>query len=78
MAMISITWTDWRTHGLLRLARIATAVLVVAVSCLAAPGVRAASESEAGARAVIAETVEEVLAVLRDKSVSPQSRIRSI
>jgi len=62
----------------LRLVGTTTAVLVAALSCLAAPGVRAASESEAGARAVIAETVEEVLAVLRDKSVSAQSRIRSI
>jgi phospholipid transport system substrate-binding protein len=62
----------------LRLVGTTTAVLVAALSCLAAPGVRAASESEAGARAVIAETVEEVLAVLRDKSVSTQSRIRSI
>jgi len=78
MAMISITWTDWRAHGVLRLVGTTTAVLVAALSCLAAPGVRAASESEAGARAVIAETVEEVLAVLRDKSVSTQSRIRSI
>jgi phospholipid transport system substrate-binding protein len=78
MAVISITWTDWRAHGVLRLVGTTTAVLVAALSCLAAPGVRAASESEAGARAVIAETVEEVLAVLRDKSVSAQSRIRSI
>jgi phospholipid transport system substrate-binding protein len=78
MAMISITWTDWRAHGLLRLARIATAVLVAAVNCLAVPGVRAAAESEVGARAVIAETVEEVLAVLRDKSVPTEDRIRSI
>ena len=78
MAMISITWTDWRVHGALRFVGTTTAVLVAALSCLVAPGVRAASESEAGARAVIAETVEEVLAVLRDKSVSTQSRIRSI
>ena len=78
MKMISIIWTDWRAHGVLRLVGAATAVLVAALSCLAAPGVRAASESEVGARAVIAETVEEVLAVLRDKSVSTQGRIRSI
>ncbi len=78
MAMISITWTDWRAHGLLRLARIPTAVLVAALSCLAAPGVRAVAESELGARAVIAETVEEVLVVLRDKSVSTEDRIHSI
>jgi phospholipid transport system substrate-binding protein len=78
MTMISITWTDWRAHGALRLASTAAAVLVAALSCLVAPGVRAATESEAGARAVIAETVEEVLAVLRDESVSTQGRIRSI
>ncbi len=78
MTMISITWTDWRARGLLRLARIATAVLVAALSCLAASGVRAAAESELGARAVIAATVEEVLEVLRDKSVPTEDRIRSI
>jgi len=78
MAMISITRTDWRASGLLRLARIATAVLVAAVSCLAAPGVRAAAESEAGATAVVDEMVKEVLAALRDKSVPTQKRIRSI
>ena len=76
--MSSITWTERRTHAMLRLARTATAILV-AVSCgLAAPGVRAATESEAGARAVIAETVDEVLAVLHDKSVPTEDRIRSI
>jgi phospholipid transport system substrate-binding protein len=78
MAMISITRTDFRTHRVLRSARTATAVLVAAVSCLAAAGARAATESGAGARAVIAETVEEVLAVLRDKSVPTEDRIRSI
>ncbi len=78
MTTISITWTDWRIHGALRLARMATAVLVAALGCLAAPGVRAATESEAGARVVIAETVEEVLAVLRDESTPTEDRIRSI
>jgi phospholipid transport system substrate-binding protein len=78
MVMISITWTDWRAHGVLRLVGTATAILAVALGCLVAPGVRAATQAEAGARAVIAETVEEVLAVLRDKSVSTQGRIRSI
>ncbi len=63
---------------MLRLARTATAILVAVVSGLAAPGVRAATESEAGARAVIAETIDEVLAVLRDKSRSTEDRIRSI
>ncbi|MFB3118585.1 MAG: ABC transporter substrate-binding protein, partial [Myxococcota bacterium] len=48
------------------------------MSCLAAAGARAATESGAGARAVIAETVEEVLAVLRDKSAPTEDRIRSI
>jgi phospholipid transport system substrate-binding protein len=62
----------------LRLARRLTAAFVAATSCLAAAGVRAATESEAGARAVIAETVEEVLAVLRDKTVPTADRIRSI
>ncbi len=78
MAMISITWTDCRTHRVLRFARMATAVLVAVVSCLAVPDARAATGSGAGARAVIAETVEEVLAVLRDKSVPTEIRIRSI
>lgn len=78
MAMISITPTDWRAHGMLRLARIGTAVVVAAVSFLAAPDVRAAAKFEVGAPAVIAEMVEEVLAVLRDKSVPTQDRIRSI
>jgi phospholipid transport system substrate-binding protein len=61
-----------------RLARTATAILVVVVIGLAAPGVRAATESEAGARAVIAETIEEVLAVLRDESRPTEDRIRSL
>lgn len=76
--MTSITSTERRTHRMLRLARAAAAALVVVVSSLAAPGVRAATESEAGARAVIAETVEEVLAVLRNKSVPSEDRIRSL
>jgi len=63
---------------MLRLARTAAAILVAVVSGLAAPGVRAATESEAGARAVIAETVDEVLAVLRDKSRPKEDRIRSL
>jgi phospholipid transport system substrate-binding protein len=63
---------------MLRLARPAMAILVAVVSVLAAPGVRAATESEAAARAVIAETVDEVLAVLRDKSKSTEDRIRSL
>jgi phospholipid transport system substrate-binding protein len=78
MVMISITWTDWRAHGVLRLVGTATAILAVALSCLVAPGVRAATQAEAGARTVIAETVKEVLAVLGDKSVPTQDRIRSI
>jgi phospholipid transport system substrate-binding protein len=62
----------------LRLVRTAAAILVAVVSGLAAPGVRAATESEVGARAVIAETVVEVLAVLRDKSRPKEDRIRAI
>jgi phospholipid transport system substrate-binding protein len=58
--------------------RTAAAILVAVVSGLAAPGVRAATESEVGARAVIAETVVEVLAVLRDKSRPKEDRIRAI
>ncbi len=76
--MISITSTERRTRGMLRLARTATAILVAVVSVLAAPGVRAATESEAAARAVIAETIDEVLAVLRDKSKPTEDRIRSL
>jgi phospholipid transport system substrate-binding protein len=76
--MISITSTERRTRGMLRLARPAMAILVAVVSVLAAPGVRAATESEAAARAVIAETIDEVLAVLRDKSKPTEDRIRSL
>jgi len=61
-----------------RLARTATVILAAVVSGLAVPGVRAATESEAGARAVIAETVDEVLAVLRDKSKPTEDRIHSL
>jgi phospholipid transport system substrate-binding protein len=78
MMMTSITSIERRPHGKLRLARAATAILVAVVCGLAAPGVHAATESEAGARAVIAETVEEVLTVLRDDSVSTEDRIRSL
>jgi phospholipid transport system substrate-binding protein len=69
-------------------ARTATAILVAVMIGFAAPGVRAATESEAGARVlteselgartVIDETVDEVLAVLRDKSRPTEDRIRSI
>jgi phospholipid transport system substrate-binding protein len=76
--MISITSTERRRRGMSRLVCTATAILVVVVIGLAAPGVRAATESEAGARAVIAETVDEVLTVLRDKSRSTEERIRSL
>jgi phospholipid transport system substrate-binding protein len=55
-----------------------TAILVAAATFLAEPDVRAATESEVGARAVIAETIEEVLAVLRNKSVPTEDRIRSL
>jgi len=74
--MISITSTERRRRGVSRLARTAAAILVVVVIGLAAPGARAMTESEAGARAVISETVDEVLAVLRDKSKPTEERIR--
>ncbi len=51
-------------------------VIVTLVIGLAAPDALATTESEAGARAVISETVDEVLAVLRDKSVPTEERIR--
>jgi len=76
--MISITSTERRRHGRLLLVGTAAAIFAAVVSGLAAPGVRAATESEAGARAVIAETVDEVLAVLRDKSRPKEDRIRSL
>ena len=76
--MTSITWTERRTRAMLRLPRTATAILVAVVCGFAAPDVRAATESEAGARAVIAVTINEVLAVLRDRSVPTEDRIRAI
>ena len=76
MTKTSITSTERRTHGLLRLARTVTVVLVALASGLAAPSAHAMTESEAGARAVISETVDEVLAVLRDKSKPTEERIR--
>ena len=76
MTKTSITSTERRTHGLLRLARTVTVVLVALVSGLAAPGAHAMTESEAGARAVVSETIDEVLAVLRDKSKPTEERIR--
>jgi len=78
MMKTSITSTERRTQGLLRLARTAIVVLVALVSGFAAPSARAMTESEAGARAVVSETVDEVLAVLRDKSVPTEERIRSL
>jgi phospholipid transport system substrate-binding protein len=51
-------------------------VLVALASGLAAPDAHAMTKSEAGARAVISETVDEVLAVLRDKSKPTEERIR--
>ncbi len=76
--MTSITWTERRTHAMGRRVRAAAAILVAVVSGFAAPGVRAATESEVGARAVIAVTINEVLAVLRDRSVPTEDRIRAI
>jgi ABC-type transporter MlaC component len=75
MTMTSITSTERLKRGMLRLACTATAIFVVATG-LTAPGARASTESEAGARAVVAETVEEVLTVLRDKSKPTEERIR--
>ncbi len=54
------------------------AILVAVVSVLAAPGVRAATESEAAARAVIAGPSTKFSAVLRDKSKPTEDRIRSL
>ena len=68
MMTTSTTSTERRTHRLLQLARAAAVVLLILVNGLAAPG----------ATAMIAETVEEVLAVLRDKSVPTEQRIRSL
>ncbi len=77
-AMISITWTDRGTDRAWRLAHAAALILCVAVDCLTPTAGRAATESVAGARAVVSETVDEVLAVLRDKSAPSADRIRSI
>ncbi len=54
------------------------AIAVLVVGCLGATGIRAATPSEAGAHAVIEKTVEEVLDVLADKSVSTEKRLQSI
>jgi phospholipid transport system substrate-binding protein len=51
---------------------------MAAAICLVSVDTRAVTESEAAARAVVAETVKEVLAVLRDKSVPTEQRIHSI
>lgn len=76
--MISTTSTERRVRRALHLARATTVLLAVAVFGAAAPSARAATEATAGARAVIAETVDAVLAVLRDKSVPTEKRIESI
>jgi phospholipid transport system substrate-binding protein len=78
MKKISITSTERRSFGLLRLACVSTVLLVALASGLTAPGARAMTESEAGARAVISETVAAVLAVLRDESSPTEERIRSL
>ena len=54
------------------------AAVVLALSWLGATGVRAVTQSEASAHAVIEKTVKEVLAVLEDKSVSTEKRLHSI
>jgi len=76
MTKTSITSTERRTRGLSRLARTVVLVIVTLAIGFAAPDALATTESEAGARAVISETVDEVLAVLRDKSVPTEERIR--
>jgi len=76
--MSSTTSTEPRSPRILRRLCTTTAILVVAGISFAEPGVRAATESEVGAHAVIAETIEEVLAVLRNKSVSTEDRIHSL
>ncbi len=78
MTTISTTSTERWTQPTLRIACVTAAILGIGVGALAAPGARAMTESEAAARAVIAETVEEVLAVLRDKSRPTEERIRSL
>ncbi len=78
MTTISTTSTERWTQPTLRIACVTAAILGIGVGALAAPGARAMTESEAAARAVIAETVEEVLSVLRDKSRPTEERIRSL
>ncbi len=59
--------------------RIRTAVAVVlALSWLGATSIQAATQSEAGAHAVIEKTVKEVLDVLADKSGTTEERLHSI
>jgi len=78
MTTTSTMSSEHRTHGVSSRGRAFAASLVAMAIGLAAPPAFAATESEAGARAVIAETVEEVLAVLRDKSIPTEDRIRSL
>jgi phospholipid transport system substrate-binding protein len=54
------------------------AIVVLAISSLGAAGIRPATPSEASAHAVIEKTVDEVLLVLADKSVSTEKRLQSI
>jgi phospholipid transport system substrate-binding protein len=54
------------------------AVVVLAIGSLGAAGIQPATQSEAGAHAVIEKTVEEVLNVLADKSVSTEERLHAI
>jgi len=75
---ISTIWSDRCARRPSWLVGRLTLIVVAATSCLVAVNARAATESEAAARSVIAETVDEVLTVLRDKSVPTEQRIRSI
>ena len=59
--------------------RVRTAAVVMLACCwFGASGVRAATQSEASAHAVIKKTVEEVLEILADKSAPTAQRIQSI
>jgi phospholipid transport system substrate-binding protein len=78
MKTISTTSIERRRPARLRSARKAVATLAIASIGFGALQATAATDSEAGARAVISQTVEEVLAVLRDKSVPTEDRIRSL
>ena len=76
--MISITSTERRTHGLLRLACTVTAVLVALAELPRRAGCSRHDGIRGGRTRRHRETVDEVLAVLRDKSKPTEERIRSL